>query len=90
MIDSVILHRVKTAISVPDPTFEAASRRAQELGMSRSEFFTRAAAHYLHELDAASLTARLDAALATATDDETEAAVVHAGRRALLADDETW
>lgn len=76
---------MKTAISVPDPTFEAASRRAQELGMSRSEFFSRAAAHYLAELDAASLTTRLDAALDTATDDGTEAAVVHAGRRTLLA-----
>jgi metal-responsive CopG/Arc/MetJ family transcriptional regulator len=78
---------VKTAISVPDATFEAASRRAQELGMSRSEFFSRAAGHYLAELDAASLTARLDAALDTATDDETEAAVVHAGRQTLLASD---
>ena len=82
---------MKTAISVPDPTFEAASRRAQELGMSRSEFFSRAAAHYLAELDGASLTARLDAALDTATDDETAAAVVRAGRRALDADhDEEW
>lgn len=58
--------------------------------MSRSEFFSRAAAHYLDELNAASLTARLDAALATATDDETAAVVVRAGRRALLADDVTW
>ena len=82
---------MKTAISVPDPTFEAASRRAQELGMSRSEFFSRAAAHYLAELDGASLTARLDAALDTATDDETAAAVVQAGRQALNADhDEEW
>jgi metal-responsive CopG/Arc/MetJ family transcriptional regulator len=76
---------VKTAISVPDPTFEAASRRARELGMSRSEFFSKAAAHYLAELDAASLTTRLNAALETVTDDEAEAAAVRAGRRTLLA-----
>lgn len=76
---------MKTAISVPDPTFEAASRRAQELGMSRSEFFSRAATHYLAELDAASLTSRLDAALDTTTDDGTEIAVVQSGRRTLLA-----
>lgn len=76
---------MKTAISVPDPTFEAASRRAQELGMSRSEFFSKAADHYLAELDAASLTTRLDAALDATTDDETEAAAVRAGRRTLLA-----
>ncbi|MEX2289186.1 MAG: ribbon-helix-helix protein, CopG family [Mycobacteriales bacterium] len=81
---------MKAAISVPDPTFEAASRRARELGMSRSEFFSRAAAHYLTELDAASLTARIDAALEVAADEETETAVVHASRRALLAADEEW
>lgn len=77
--------RVKTAISVPEPTFEAATRRAQELGMSRSEFFSRAADHYLAELDAASLTTRLDAALEAASDDEAEAAAVRAGRLTLLA-----
>ncbi len=81
---------MKAAISVPDPTFEAASRRARELGMSRSEFFSRAAAHYLAELDAASLTARIDAALDVAADEETEAGVVQAGRQALLADDDEW
>lgn len=52
--------------------------------MSRSEFFSRAADHYLAELDAASLTTRLDAALGTTTDDETQAAAVRAGRRTLL------
>ena len=76
---------MKTGISVPDSTFEAASRRAQQLGMSRSEFFSKAAAHYLAELDAASLTARLDAALDTSRDDEAEAAAVKAGRQTLLA-----
>lgn len=55
--------------------------------MSRSEFFSKAADHYLAALDAASLTTRLDAALDTATDDETEAAAVRAGRRTLLANE---
>lgn len=81
---------VKTAISVPDPTFDAATRRARELGMSRSEFFSRAAARYLDELDAASLTGRLNAALDNARDDEGEVAAVQAGRRALPAHDEEW
>jgi hypothetical protein len=58
--------------------------------MSRSEFFSRAAARYLAELDAASLTARIDAALEMGGDDQTEAAVVQAGRRALRADHEEW
>ncbi len=81
---------MKTAISVPDPTFDAASRRAHELGMSRSEFFSRAAVHYLAELEATSLTARLDAALEVNTDDETTTAVQHAGRRVLCDDQEEW
>ena len=79
---------MKVAISVPDSTFEAASRRSRELGMSRSEFFSRAAAHYLAELDGGSLTARINAALDVAADKETEAAVVLAGRQAVLTDDE--
>jgi metal-responsive CopG/Arc/MetJ family transcriptional regulator len=81
---------VKTVISVPDATFDAASRRANELGMSRSEFFSRAAAHYLAELDADSLTTRIDAALDVDMDDQTETAVVQAGRQALRAVREEW
>jgi hypothetical protein len=54
---------MKTAIFVPDSTFDKVERRACALGMSRSEFFTRAAERYLGELDAQSLTARIDAAI---------------------------
>ena len=58
--------------------------------MSRSEFFSRAAANYLDELDAKSLTARLDAALDLIgeTDEWTELAV-DAGRR-VLGDTDEW
>ena len=38
---------MKTAISVPDETFAQATRQAAELGISRSEFFARAARRYL-------------------------------------------
>src|SRR5262249_24614308 len=55
--------RVKTAISVPDDTFEQATKRASELGISRSEFFSRAARRYLDELGARSLTKQIDDAL---------------------------
>lgn len=67
-------HVVKTAISVPDETFERVTRRAASLGMSRSEFFARAAQRYLDELDAESLTAQIDTALETLDlpDDEYE------------------
>lgn len=33
---------MKTAISVPDPTFEAAEKLARRLGMSRSQLYTKA------------------------------------------------
>lgn len=80
---------MKTAISLNDEIFDRTSRRARELGMSRSEFFARAAVNYLDELDAKSLTARMDAALDLIgeTDESTEAAV-DAGRRVLAASDE--
>lgn len=75
--------RVKTAISIPDDTFDAATRRAAELGISRSEFFAVAARRYLDELDRMSLTALVDEALGDADADDSSAAAVAAGRRRL-------
>ena len=82
-------HVVKTAISVPDETFERVTRRAASLGMSRSEFFARAAQLYLDELDAESLTTQIDTALETLnlTDDEYEG-VIAVGRRVLSTTDD--
>jgi metal-responsive CopG/Arc/MetJ family transcriptional regulator len=76
---------VKTAISVPDETFEEASSKAAELGISRSEFFSRAARRYLDELAAQSLTRQINQALQTAVADDSGAAVTAAGRRRLAA-----
>jgi len=81
---------VKTAISVPDEIFRQASSQATELGISRSEFFARAARRYLDELESESLTSQIDQALATAEDDDSGAAAVTAGRRRLAAGDEDW
>jgi antitoxin MazE6 len=82
---------VKTAISVPDETFERASRRASDLGMSRSEFFARAAQHYLDELDRQSLTGQIDSALERlGGTDEAEVAAVAVGHRVLDALDDEW
>ena len=78
---------VKTAISLPDDTYEQASRRAAELGISRSEFFARAARRYLDELASHSLTQQIDEALQTADDDSSGAAAA-AGRRYLAAQDD--
>ncbi len=82
---------MKTAISVPDETFAKASRRAQELGVSRSEFFSRAAARYLDELDAASVTDQINQAVDghTQSDDSALAAVVR-GRRLLSDSVDEW
>jgi Ribbon-helix-helix protein, copG family len=80
---------VKTAISVPDDTFHRVSRRAAELGMSRSEFFTRAAQQYLKMLNASSVTAQIDDALATAGADRSWRDAVQVGRRR-LASDSDW
>ena len=75
---------MKTAISVPDDTFEKATRRAHDLGMSRSEFFARAAARYLDELDAESLTRQIDLAVAAmASDDDSAADAVAVAQRVL-------
>lgn len=82
---------VKTAISVPDDTFDRASRRAVALGMSRSEFFSRAVQRYLDDLDAASVTLQIDAALKRLGDsDDSTTDAVAAGKRLLAASDDPW
>ena len=72
---------MKTAISVPDETFERVESRVHALGMSRSEFYSRAAARYLDELDAESLTAQIDAAVEAVGHDDSSADAVSVGRR---------
>jgi hypothetical protein len=86
----VILEGMKTAISLPDDTFEQATRQAAELGISRSEFFARAARRYLAELAEVSLTQQIDEALAAAGPDDSAAAAVAAGRHRLGGLDEDW
>jgi metal-responsive CopG/Arc/MetJ family transcriptional regulator len=82
---------VKTAISVPDDTFDRVTQRARDLGMSRSEFFARAAIHYLDELDAESITHQIDSALAQLdAAEESTADAVAAGHRILAGADDEW
>jgi hypothetical protein len=80
---------MKTAISVPDDTFEQATRQAAELGISRSEFFARAARRYLDELASRSLTQQVNDALRVAGNDDSAAAAARVGRE-LLAAGEDW
>lgn len=82
---------MKTAISLPDETFNRASHRAKALGMSRSEFFARAADRYLDELDATSVTKQINDSLALAGEvDESSGAAVDAGRDVLLTSADEW
>jgi len=79
---------MKTAISLPDDTFDQATRRAGELGISRSEFFARAARRYLDELDSHSLTEQVNEALRVAGADDSGPAAAAAGRRRLASEDD--
>jgi metal-responsive CopG/Arc/MetJ family transcriptional regulator len=81
---------MKTAISVPEDIFEQATSQAVELGISRSEFFSRAARRYLDELAAQSLTGQINQAMSSAGDDDSGAVAAVAGRRLLTAGDDDW
>jgi len=82
---------VKTTISVPSEVFARATRRAKELGTTRSAFFSNAVAR---ELDATpsspSVIERINAVV-DAVNDDTAALVREAARRRLAEeDDTTW
>ena len=83
---------MKTAISVPDDTFRRVEDRAAALNMNRSEFFARAAERYLDELDAATLTDEINAALDRGNRGEPADAVAAAGLTRLhdLTADDEW
>ena len=74
---------MKTAISVPDETFARVERAASRLGVSRSEFFARAAERWLGELEDAGLTDAINAALRGEAQDHafTDAAAAARARR---------
>ncbi len=52
---------MKTAISIPDPLFEAAERLAKRLRISRSQLYQRAVADYLRQHEQQGITEKLDA-----------------------------
>lgn len=61
---------MKTAISVPDRIFARVEKAARLLGISRSEFFARAAERWADELDQDHITDQINSVLVDATDDE--------------------
>ena len=55
---------MKTAISLPDDTFHRVEVAAKRLGVSRSEFFARAAERWLDSLEEAGTTEAINRAIA--------------------------
>ncbi len=51
---------MKTAISIPDPVFEAAEQLARRLGKSRSQLFADALRAYLEQHADQAITRRID------------------------------
>ena len=80
---------MKTAISIPNPLFEAAEAFARERGVSRSELYATAVAEYLELHAHHQVKERLDAVYAVERGglDEGVAAMQ---RRSVAEDDEAW
>ncbi len=75
---------MKTAISVPDDTFRRVEQAAKRLGVSRSEFYARAAKSWLDALDDEDTTDAIDSAIAGLP---AEMAFTDAAAAALASDD---
>jgi metal-responsive CopG/Arc/MetJ family transcriptional regulator len=73
---------MKTAISLPDETFERVEQAARRMGVSRSEFFARAAERWLDSLDDERTTDAINRAIAGLPDDSafTDAAAAELAR----------
>jgi metal-responsive CopG/Arc/MetJ family transcriptional regulator len=77
---------VKTAISLPEKTFQRVDRAAKRLGLSRSELFARAAESWLDDLDEDGVTEAINRAIAGQPDDHQFTAAAAA---ALFASDQS-
>lgn len=78
---------MKTAISVPNPTFERADRVARRHGLNRSQFYSAAAEYYADHLERAQLTEQINAAVDIMGADDSAEFAVRAGRRRLASDE---
>ena len=77
---------VKTAVSIPDPIFEAADRLARRRRISRSELYAEALARLIDDDESSRVTERLDEVYADGPSE------LNTGLAALqaLAIDEDW
>ena len=64
-LTKVILRAMKTAISIPNPIFREAESAARRMGVSRSEFFTRAAERLVALMRDEAITASYNAGFGT-------------------------
>ena len=77
---------VKTAVSIPDPIFEAADRLARRRRISRSELYAQALTRLIDDDESSSVTERLDGVYADVPSElDTGLAALQA-----LAIDEDW
>lgn len=79
---------MKTAISVPEETFQRADQLAAQLGMNRSELFTKAVQQFIEWHESSGLTEQIDAAVRLLGRDQSFDDAVDAGRARLSADDD--
>jgi metal-responsive CopG/Arc/MetJ family transcriptional regulator len=82
---------MKTAISIPDDTFDRVTRTARRLGMSRSELMTKATVAYLDDLESHDLTREIDRALnLVEIDVSVDQEVVEASKARLAEINDEW
>lgn len=78
---------MKTAISIPNPIFEAAEQLAKELGMSRSELYTTAIAAFVEAHQSEDVTEKLNQLYA---EEESTLDPVLGKMQATVLDGEDW
>lgn len=83
---------MKTAISLPDHAAERFDRVAQRHGMTRSEFYRRAAEQYADKLSDVDLTAQIDDAIDSVGQPGAESAELRRNSNARLTgeDQDEW
>lgn len=76
---------MKTAISIPDKAFKKAEKAAKKMGLSRSEFFTRAVEAYTEVTLQEQITEKLNA-LYSKESSELDPAFIEMQNRSILKD----
>ncbi|HWC22327.1 MAG TPA: CopG family transcriptional regulator [Flexivirga sp.] len=78
---------MKTAISVPDETYDHVERVAKKHGLNRSQFYAAAAERYAAELESSDVSAAVNAVVDAANADGSARFAVSAGQQVLDGDE---